>query len=99
MSRSNSPPLFIGILGAFIALSVSRAMNSVLPFDLFFVVGLIGIVCAVIVSVYFSVRFGVSRVYSWQAEKEWYNRIDSRVVSAYYRTRGRVLSRLGLIGR
>lgn len=88
MTKNNNPPLVVVLLATFIGVSLSRWVSGM---DVAYLVGVLAVVLFC--------RYVYDRVRAWQRNKVWYERIDSRLTSLYYRYRARVLSRLGCIGR
>lgn len=85
MKGSKSPPLIVGLIGAYIGLQFPQL-----------VIGLVVVFVSVkfILSVNYLIRDWFSR-----RGMEWYEKIDSKIVSMYYRNRAKILSKLGIIGK
>lgn len=87
MSGSKSPPLIVGLIGAYIGLQFPQL-----------VIGLVAVF--VLVKVILGVNYLIREWLSRRNESmEWYEKIDSKIVSMYYRNRAKILSKLGIIGK
>lgn len=97
MTQNTSPPPFIGVLGAFVALGVTRALSNVFGVKISYFVGVLTLSIGSVIGAVLLCRYLYGRVKSWHNSKEWYNQIDSRLVSAYYRFRVKFLATVGLV--
>lgn len=89
-----NPPPIVPLLGAIIGISIANALQNALKWVLELLLVCVLALIGVGVLVYL-----INRLRRWHQEKVWYKQVDSRVYSFYYRFRGTVLSRLGIIGR
>jgi hypothetical protein len=87
MKGLKSPPLIVGLMGAYIGLQFPQLVIG-------FAVVLVSV--KVILSVDYLIRDWLSRR---NESMEWYENMDSKIISMYYRNRAKILSKLGIIGR
>lgn len=87
MQESQSPPIAIGLLGAL--------LGMIYPKTIIIVFGLCGL--------YVGFKFASHEIQSTLEDREeslnWYETLESRAVSFYYRNRAKLLSKIGIIGR
>lgn len=87
MKGSKDPPLIVGLIGAYIGLEFPQL-----------VIGLV--VVFVSLKIILSANYLIRDWFSRRDERmEWYEKMDSRIVSMYYRNRAKILSKLGTIGK
>lgn len=97
MTQNTSPPPFIGLLGAALALGITRGLSSAFGVNISYFVGVLTLLVGSIIGVVLLSRYLYRKIKSWHNNKEWYNQIDSRLVSAYYRFRVKFLVAVSLI--